>query len=107
MKATRLCNLVLLALVLAVFWSAPASALDHPWDGTKVYDTIRSSIRIEGGTEGPDNEPKGFFDWFIQFFTGKNNNSANEQVSKNDADQDNKGTSSDRSSVFRRYYKKD
>jgi hypothetical protein len=43
MKITRLCGLVVLAVVAVLIFSVPAQALDHPWDGTKLVDTTNIS----------------------------------------------------------------
>jgi len=105
MKATRLFNLVLLALILAMFWSAPVLASDHPWDGTKVCDTLRTSNGIDGDNDGPDNQTHGgIFDWFIKWVTGSlDKNPAESQSSKGSNDQKNRVSGKDRPSSFRNY----
>ena len=81
MKKTRLCGLVIVALIAVLVWSSPAWALDHPWDGTKVSDSlaISSTTGPDGGesTDGEDSAPKSpWYSWFsnwINDLVGGNN----------------------------------
>lgn len=80
MMRTRLCGLVLLALFLAVFLTTPLFASEHPWDGTKMVDTL---ITSDGELEQNPDDPNGdinsggdifdlIFKWFSDRFTTKN-----------------------------------
>jgi hypothetical protein len=93
MMRTRLCGLVLLALLLAVFLASPAFASEHPWDGTKVTDTLITSNGDLG--QNPD-DPNGDADsgilnlivkWFKDRFTAKTEINRAEQGIKQEVKQ--------------------
>jgi hypothetical protein len=78
MNKRRLFSLVIVALFAVIFWSTPANALDHPWDGTKVTDTlsISSSGTGDGSSGGGDDGDQGvgprksWFSWFGSWIEG-------------------------------------
>ncbi|HEQ99289.1 MAG TPA: hypothetical protein ENO22_08115 [candidate division Zixibacteria bacterium] len=77
MNKTRLCSLVIVALLAVIFWSTPASALDHPWDGTKITDTLRiSSSGTNDGSSDDDGGDQGvgprksWLSWFSNWIEG-------------------------------------
>jgi len=93
MMRTRLCVLVLLTLFLAVFLASPVFASEHPWDGTKVTDTVSTSNGDLG--QDPD-DPNGDDDsgiiglivkWFSDRFTNKNEISRAKQGIKQEVKQ--------------------
>ncbi len=95
MMRTRLCGLVLLALFLAVFLASPVLASEHPWDGTKVIDTlITSDGELGQNPEGPNGDGDidgGIFNlivkWFSDRFTANNEISRAKQGIKQEVKQ--------------------
>ena len=93
MMRTRLRGLVLLALFLAIFLASPVFASEHPWDGTKLIDTVLTSNGDSG--QDPD-DPNGDDDsgifglivkWFSDRFTNKNEISRAKQGNKQEVKQ--------------------
>jgi hypothetical protein len=77
MSLTRLCSLVIVALIAVILWSTPAGALDHPWDGTKLTDTAFVSSSgpngdpTDGNTgDGQESAPKSWYGWFSNWLNG-------------------------------------
>ena len=77
MSKTRLCSLVIVALIAVILWSTPSGALDHPWDGTKLIDTASVSSSgpngdpTDGNTgDGQESAPKSWHSWFSSWLNG-------------------------------------
>jgi hypothetical protein len=95
MMRTRLCGLVLLVLFLTVFLASPAFASEHPWDGTKVTDTLITSSGDLGQNpdvpNGDDDSNGGIFSliikWLSDRFTTKNGISRAKQGIKQEVKQ--------------------
>ncbi len=88
MKRTGFFSLVLLALVFTVFMAEPASALDHPWDGTKVIDTLSNGQSGNPENGGNDNDSGGgllgFFSDLMNWVIGSEKQDAEQTERKND-----------------------
>jgi len=67
---TGFLGLVLLVLIFTVFMAAPAIALDHPWDGTKIVDTLSTGDRTGSNPEnnGDQEEDNNSGDGFLGVF---------------------------------------
>lgn len=93
MKRTRLCGLVLLGLFLAVSLVSPLSASEHPWDGTKVTDTLLTSNGdLEQDPDNPNGDDDGgilsmILKWFRDRFADKNEISRAKQGIKQEVKQ--------------------
>jgi len=71
MKQARMCGLVVLSFLIAVLWSAQALGFDHPWDGTKISDTLRMTGTIGGHGSGDKSiSGGGQSSWFPNWLIG-------------------------------------